>query len=110
MPGSIFQLAPAYADGWIPATSVGMTGCVRETAFIHAGKTLEAREELREAIELVVDAVHAAGVPVGGDVDADHRLVEPALGLVGELRHRQVGAELDDGLDVGPVDRLDGLD
>src|SRR5438045_1153620 len=66
----------------------------------------EAREQLGEAVKLVVDAVHAAGMPVGRDIDADHRLVEPALGFVGELRHRQVGAELHDRFDVVAVDRL----
>ena len=37
-------------------------------------------------------------------------LLALVAGLVGEPRHRQVGAELHDRLDVRPVDRLDRLD
>ena len=45
-------------------------------------------------------------MPIRGNIHADHRLVEPTLGFVGETRHWQVGAELHDGLDIGAVDGL----
>src|SRR5207237_1418876 len=77
--------------------------------FIAVGGS-KLREQAGETVELVGDAVGPERVPVGRDVDRDHRLVEPALGLVGDARHRQIGAELHDRLDVGPVDRLDGID
>src|SRR5581483_300097 len=36
-PGSISLLAPAFADGWIPATSAGMTGCAWESGSTQVG-------------------------------------------------------------------------
>src|SRR3954471_5154488 len=83
------------ADPGPPAVAV-------EEALRHGTARSETREELGKAVELVVDPVHAAGMPVGRDIDADHRLVEPALGLVGQFSHRQVGTELYDRLDVRP--------
>src|SRR5438874_11707640 len=106
-----------WAHGSITVLTLGTTMPRRarrpspsRNRLVIGGAPSESREQLGEAVELVVDAVHAAGVPVGRHIDADHRLVEPAFGLVGEPGHRQVGAELHDRLDIGPIDRLDRLD
>ena len=51
----------------------------------------------------VHDLVLPQRVPVGRGVDGDHRLAEPHLGGGGEPHHAEVGADLDDGIDVAAV-------
>src|SRR4051812_45538621 len=67
-------------------------------------------EQPAEAVDRVADAARAERVPIGDGVDREDRLLEPALRLGGDAAHWQVGAELDDRVDVGPVERLAGAD
>ena len=67
------------------------------------------QQQRAEAVDLVVDAVLAQRPPVDAGVDREHRLVEPELGDAGEPRHREIGADLDDGVDVRPVHLDDGV-
>ena len=55
-------------------------------------------------VHLVRDAVGAQRVPIGRGVDRDDRLAEPQLGGGREPHHRQIGADLDDGVDVVAVE------
>ena len=68
------------------------------------------REQARKAAELILDAKAAECVPIGHDVDADHRFTEPAFGFVGDAGPRQVGAELDQAFDGRIVDFFEGVD
>src|SRR5262244_1261917 len=73
-------------------------------------KTLILLKQKRpEAPDLVVDAVLAQRVPVDAGVDGEHRLVEPELGDAGKPRHGEIGADLDDGVDVRSVHFDDGV-
>src|SRR5712671_3177380 len=54
--------------------------------------------------EAIGDAAGAEGVPESGRVDGDDGLAEPALRLVGQPHHGEIGAGLDDGVDVGGVE------
>src|SRR5258705_13812214 len=63
-------------------------------------------EEGAVAGEAIGDAAGAEGVPEGGGVDGDDGLAEPALGLVGQPHHREIGACLDDGVHLWAVEVL----
>src|SRR5947209_20562718 len=65
-------------------------------------------EQAAEAAHLVRDPVLAQRVPEGRRVDGDDWLAQPALRLIGEAKHRQVGAHLYEGIDVGTVDLEEG--
>src|SRR6266536_6113113 len=67
------------------------------------------QQERAEALDLVVDAILAERPPIDAGVDREHRLVEPELGDAGKPRHRQVGADLDDGIDVRSIHFKDGV-
>src|SRR5215467_5370074 len=51
-------------------------------------------EERAEAGKAIADAASAEGVPQGRRVDGDDGLAEPALGLIGQPYHGEVGASL----------------
>src|SRR5258706_12658501 len=65
---------------------------------------LHLSEQAPQAFLSVGDAARPKGVPVGGGVDRDDWLSEPGFSLGGELDHRQVGADLNDGVDIVPVE------
>ncbi len=67
------------------------------------------QQQRAEAVDLVVDAVLAQRPPVDAGVDREHGLVEPELGDPRQPRHRQIGADLDDCVDVRSVDFQDGI-
>ena len=56
------------------------------------------------AAELIVESHRAKGVPQADGIDGEDRLPEPALGLVGDLDHRQVRPALNNGVDVVAVE------
>ena len=47
--------------------------------------------------------------PIDAGVDREHGLVEPELGDAGKPRHGEIGADLDDGVDVRSVHFDDGV-
>src|SRR5215831_12728007 len=67
------------------------------------------QQERAEALDLVVDAILAERPPIDAGVDRKHRLVEPELRDAGKPRHREIGADLDDGVDVRSVHFEDGV-
>src|SRR5262249_20928719 len=67
------------------------------------------QQERAEALDLVVDAVLAERPPIDAGVDREHRLVEPELDDAGKPRHREVNADLDDGVDVRSIHVDDGV-
>src|SRR5215831_697701 len=66
-------------------------------------------QERAEALDLVVDAILAERPPIDAGVDREHGLVEPELGDAGKPRHGEIGADLDDGVDVRSVHIDDGV-
>src|SRR5262245_14589881 len=60
-------------------------------------------EERPPAMNLVFDPVLAQRVPVDRGIDRDHRLAEPELGGRGDLGHREVGADLNHGIDLAAI-------
>src|SRR5215472_13902386 len=64
-------------------------------------------QQRAEAVDFVGHAVAPQRPPIGRRIDRQHRLVEPELGSRGEPGHREIGADLDDGFDIGPVDFAD---
>jgi hypothetical protein len=66
-------------------------------------------QQRTEALDPVVNAVRTQRMPIRRGVDRHHRLFQPALGHPGQTRHRQIGARLHDGIDVGCVDFEDGV-
>src|SRR5262249_51421420 len=66
-------------------------------------------QERAEALDLVVDAILAERPPIDAGVDCEHRLVEPELGDAGKPRHREISADLDDGVDVRSIHVDDGV-
>jgi len=62
------------------------------------------RQQAAEALDLVLDAIGAQGMPIGGRVHGDDGLAKPQLGGRGKPYHRQVGANLHDGIDVVAVE------
>nr|BFE78265.1 hypothetical protein GCM10020093_008660 [Planobispora longispora] len=67
-----------------------------------AGSSVLAQQGAR-AVHPVVDAVVAQRHPPGRGVDGDDRLAQPALGLVGQAHHGQVGAALHERVHVRAV-------
>src|SRR5215475_1971555 len=61
------------------------------------------QQERAEALDLVVDAILAERPPIDAGVDREHRLVEPELGDAGKPRHCEIGADLNDGIDVRSI-------
>src|SRR6266511_5016386 len=54
--------------------------------------------------EAIGDATGPEGMPEGRRVDGDDGLAEPALRLVGQPHHGEIGAGLDDGVDMGTIE------
>ncbi len=67
-PGSIFPLAPEPADGWIPATSTGMTKKEEERTMVDAVIVSTARTPIGRAVRGVFNLTH--GADMGGHVIA----------------------------------------
>src|SRR5215475_8530774 len=66
-------------------------------------------QERAEALDLVVDAILPERPPINAGIDREHRLVEPELGDAGKPRHREIGADLYDGVDVRSIHLEDGI-
>ena len=60
-------------------------------------------EQAAEARHFVQNSVPAQRVPIGRRVDGDDRLAEPQFGGSGEPHHAEIGADLDDRVDVAAV-------
>jgi hypothetical protein len=56
------------------------------------------------AEDAVGDAARPDRVPIGHDVDREHRLAEPAFGFRGHARRRQCGPQREQCVDVVPVE------
>ena len=64
----------------------------------------EFRQQAAEPFHLILDAVGAQRMPIGGGVDRDDRLSEPHFGGGCQPHHRQVGADLHDRVDIVAVE------
>src|SRR3954454_7301668 len=86
-PGSIYRLAPAFVDRWIPRTSTGMTSPAAALGVHLGGALVEvAADHADEVLDLVLEEV--VGVGHHGVLDFDALLY---LGLDRQLSHRGRG-------------------